>query len=938
MRKLVSTSLRLALVVAGLVALGGMAASTGREGGRVRGLTESRHLLASAGAVTGGSQAFDPGVPSADDPPVPVPLIRQTFDLIAVRGGEPTDIVISPDGSRAYVPAMCTDNLFVINLATNQIVEVIDLWPEADNPLGPAPQRVAITPDGGRLLVTNANDNSLTTIDTASNTVVETLSMGARPADVAISPDGSLAYVSIWSPDTFVKVIDVAAAEVLTAIGVVPGVSQPFAVAFAPDGSRAYVANWSGGVLIVDPATHTVVGTIAVPETGWMYDLVISADGNTGYMSSLDGAKVFVLDLANGSVADTYTVVNPEGLTLTADGSRLYVGTFGFLGESEYNLWMFDTQSGEVVAGVNFTPPTPYGRVGSDIEGLALTPDGSTLYAASLDADGVFVVDPVTLEPIGMIPTQAIASFFPYRMVISPDGAYLYVASALRQPTTVSVIDTRTLQVVGEIVSDRGWQCADSISGLDISPDGSTLYVPTLSDCVLVIDTQSRAIVDDFRVGTTGCGLSHIGVHPDGDRAYVLDDCGNVYVVDLQSLSMLCTLATVEDTFTIKLSPDGRRGYVGGGPGYAILDLTTDTLLGMVDFGEGGAFGWNNRRTLGVKRDSSQYAVGEFFNLHVYDAASDEEICNIDLFEWCPLTASVDMIFSPDGSTGYLAMWDEKAVIAFDANTWQVTAEIDVGRAPYFGVCPAWLALSPDGGTLYVVNEESDNVVVIDTATNTVVKAIRVGKPYRNFVPLVLKNAVSPSTIVGRVTDESGTPIAGIGVSAGDYDDVVNCRDAELWASTDAGDGYRLNVPPGTYLVFVNSHGGPGSYVPEAYRDVNSWSNIRAAVRVTVAAGQTVTGVDFSLPVGFTVSGRLVDSQGQPIGAAGDISDPDQDIGFDCALSFGSWGVEGDFRVNVPAGTYDLHFCRGSECHVVIRGLAVSDHVDLGDVLFAEAP
>lgn len=872
--------------------------------------------------------------------PGSVPVIPQTFDLIAVRGDEPTDIAISPDGGRAYVPGRNTDNLFVIDLATNQIVEVIDLYPEADHPLGPAPEHLAITPDGGRLLVTNANDDSLTVIDTATNTVIKTLPIGGTPTDVAVSPDGSLAYVSHHSPDTIVKVIDVAAAEVLTTISVVPDAGGPFAVAFAPNGSRAYVAMQSGSVTIIDPTTHMFVGNITVPPAGWTGDLVISADGNTGYLNSVDDDIVIVVDLVNNQLAVTYMVVNPIGLALNADGSRLYVGTFGFMGESEYNLWMFDTQSGEVVAGVTFIHPAPYGRVGSDIEGLALTPDGSTLYAASVDGDAVFVVDAATLEPIGMIPTQALASFFPLRAVISLDGAYLYVASGIREPTAVSVIDTRTLEVVGEIVSDRGGPCAQRSFGLDMSPDGTILYALSSGDCVLVIDTQSQAIVDDFAVGASELPLRHIAVHPDGDRAYVLDTGGNVFVVDLESHSVLSTLTTVEDAFTIKLSPDGTRGYIGGGPGYAILDLTTDTLLGTVDFGKHGAFGWINRRTLDVKPDSSQYLVGEFFNMHVYDAVSDEEIRNIDLREWNPYrTASTDMIFSLDGSTGYLAMWDEKAVIAFDANTWQVTAKIDIGRAPYFGVCPAWFALSPDGSTLYAVAEESDNVVVIDTATNTVVKTIRVGKPYHINLPVVLKNYVPPSIIAGTVTDESGNPIAEMTVGAGDYDSVVKGGPGEFWMDTATDGTYRLDVPSGTYLVFVNSHHQPSSYIPEAYPNVNSWSQIAAATRVTVAVGQSVTSVDFSLPAGFTVSGRLVDHQAQPVlGAGGHIEDPVQGIEFGHVLGFGSSHIDGTFQVNVPAGTYDLGFCKDGECHVVLRDIVVSDHLDLGDVLFAEAP
>lgn len=127
--------------------------------------------------------------------------------------------------------------------------------------------------------------------------------------------------------------------------------------------------------------------------------------------------------------------------------------------------------------------------------------------------------------------------------------------------------------------------------------------------------------------------------------------------------------------------------------------------------------------------------------------------------------------------------------------------------------------------------------------------------------------------------------------------------------------------------------------MPEAYPDINSWANISAAARVTVSSGQTVSGVDFSLPAGFTISGRLVDDQAQPVpGAGANIHDPDQDIEFGCALGFGSSDTDGTFQVNVPAGTYDLAFCKGDTCATVSRELEITDHTNLGDVLFAEVP
>ena len=491
-----------------------------------------------------------------------------------VRGEDPQDIAVSPDGQRAYVINRSTDNLFVIDLFTDQIVEVIDLYPEVEHPLGPAPMRIAITPDGDRLLVTNVHDSSVTVVDTTTSTVVKTLAVGQMPADVAISPDGSLAYVPN-KYDWTVTAIDLDSTDVITTINVSGG-GGPFAAAFAPDGNRAYVAMQDAPVYIIDPATHTITGTIAVTNAGHVGDLLVSADSKTGYLAALSSDKVIVLNLVSDSVTDTLPVVNPQGLALSADGSRLYVGTFGFSGESEYDLWMFNTQSGQVITGTNLEHPGAPRLVGSDIQGLALTTDGSKLYVPTIDGESVFIVDAMTLEQTGLILTNPIPSFAPLRGVISPDGAYLYVASWVRQPTTVSVIDTTTQKIVDEIVASREGPCTSASWGLDISPDGKTLYfLGSDNRCVLVANTQSREIVDSFQMPASEdpSFLTHIAVHPDGDKAYVLEYNGNVFVTDLKSQSVITTVATTNSCTVIKLSPDGQRGYVICNSDFSVLDL-----------------------------------------------------------------------------------------------------------------------------------------------------------------------------------------------------------------------------------------------------------------------------------------------------------------------------------------------------------------------------
>jgi YVTN family beta-propeller protein len=82
-------------------------------------------------------------------------------------------------------------------------------------------------------------------IDTATNTVLRTIRVGDFPQDVAISHDGSLAYVTAMT-GTAVSVIDTATDTIIATLPV----SGSTGVAISPDGNTIYVAS-AGKVTIV---------------------------------------------------------------------------------------------------------------------------------------------------------------------------------------------------------------------------------------------------------------------------------------------------------------------------------------------------------------------------------------------------------------------------------------------------------------------------------------------------------------------------------------------------------------------------------------------------------------------------------------------------------------------------------------------------------------
>jgi YVTN family beta-propeller protein len=178
---------------------------------------------------------------------------------IKLQGGT-SGLAVTPNGKFLYVVNGL--GVSVISLATNKVVTNITLL----NLQGSYPTEIAISPDGSTAYVTFYNwvhvnwPSGVQVIATSSNTVVNTINVPAEPASARVSPDGRWLYVPQYGL-TSVAVIDTSTQTVTNNIPV-SGFS-PADVAFTPNGAFAYVLD-TGGVSVINTAKQTETGLIFV--------------------------------------------------------------------------------------------------------------------------------------------------------------------------------------------------------------------------------------------------------------------------------------------------------------------------------------------------------------------------------------------------------------------------------------------------------------------------------------------------------------------------------------------------------------------------------------------------------------------------------------------------------------------------------------------------
>ncbi|SIO66430.1 40-residue YVTN family beta-propeller repeat-containing protein [Singulisphaera sp. GP187] len=199
-----------------------------------------------------------------------------------------------------------------------------------------------------------------------------------------------------------------------------------------------------------------------------------------------------------------------SGLAIAPDGKTLY---------------SLDIEAGTITA---FTPgeATPRASAPAGIRpyDVALVRDGSRLYVSDWAGAAILAIDPTDLRQLAKIPV----GIHPNQIAIHPKDDRLFVACA--SSNSVSVLDLKRGIITETIVTSLfpGAPEGSTPDALAIAPDGETLYVANAdNNCVAVIDIEAAGRSQVKGYIPTGWYPTSVAVTPDGKSLLVGIGKGN---------------------------------------------------------------------------------------------------------------------------------------------------------------------------------------------------------------------------------------------------------------------------------------------------------------------------------------------------------------------------------------------------------------------------
>jgi large repetitive protein len=421
-------------------------------------------------------------------------------------GNQPNDVAVSPDGKSVYVANRAAASVSQYDVgAGGALAAKVPATVRA----GITPEAVAVSPDGKSVYVTNANS------DTVSDTVSQydvgaggalaakataTVPAGDGPNGIAVSPDGTSAYVvNEWTED--VSQYDVGADGALApkATPTVPAGPPengtrvaPRDVAVSPDGKSVYVANATNTVSQYDVGADGALAakaTATVPTGERPNAIAVSPDGKSVYVANQAGGLVFLGSVsqydvgAGGALAAKAPATvpagnSPFGIAVSPNGKSVYVAN-----TSSDNISQYDVGAGGALAAK--APATV--PAGNSPFGIAVSPNGKSVYVANTSSDnisqydvgagGALAAKVAATVPAGKFPTGiAVSPSPPNSPPVAGDDAYTMIEDTLLSELAPGVLgndeDAEGDALTAALVS------GPAHGTLTLNPNGSFAYAP----------------------------------------------------------------------------------------------------------------------------------------------------------------------------------------------------------------------------------------------------------------------------------------------------------------------------------------------------------------------------------------------------------------------------------------------------------------------------
>ena len=299
------------------------------------------------------------------------------------------------------------------------------------------------------------SDFQLELIDPATEKVLVKLPTGLGPHEVAVSPNGRTAYVSNFGRYSI----------------------------YPPGDTEHDKAGHT--ITVIDLVDRKVKATFDLGTHTGPHGMIVSHDGKFVWVTTETPQSVLELDSGTGKILHVWNT--------NQERSHMIVAT-----PNETKFYVTNTVSGSVSVVDRSTGEVKVVSTGPGTEGIAISPDGKEVWAASRIDNKISIISTATDAIVAAFPSGGKG---PKRMDFTPDGTQVWVTNPSSNQTTV--FDARARELLASLTLSKG------PSGVYISSDGRHAYITNANANELTfVDVASRKILSTMPIGTDPDGVA----------------------------------------------------------------------------------------------------------------------------------------------------------------------------------------------------------------------------------------------------------------------------------------------------------------------------------------------------------------------------------------------------------------------------------------------